>query len=76
MKLLDNLQRRFALPHVTEGLIACQVLTYVFCLTNPHQTDDAPGDVDHLLPEYEKLLTRIAETRGQLKAQLMEALSR
>jgi hypothetical protein len=38
MKLLDNLQRRFgryALPHVTEGLIACQVLTYVFCMTKP-----------------------------------------
>jgi type I restriction enzyme M protein len=45
-------------------------------LKNPHRTDDGPGDVDHLLPEYEKLLTQIAETRGQLKAQLMEALSR
>ncbi len=32
MKLLDQLQRRFgrfALPHVTEGLIACQVLAYL-----------------------------------------------
>ena len=29
--------------------------------------------LDHLLPEYEKLLARIAET---LKAQLMEALTR
>jgi hypothetical protein len=31
MKLLDRLQRRFgrfAVPHVTEGLIACQVLAY------------------------------------------------
>jgi type I restriction enzyme M protein len=45
-------------------------------LKNPHRTDTGPGDVDHLLPEYEKLLTQIAETRGQLKAQLMEALSR
>jgi type I restriction enzyme M protein len=45
-------------------------------LKNPHRTDTGPGDVDHLLPEYEKLLTQIAETRGHLKAQLMEALSR
>ena len=34
------------------------------------------GNVDHLLPEYEKLLAQIGETRGQLKAQLMEALIR
>lgn len=35
-----------------------------------------PCDVDHLQPEYEKLLAQIAATRTQLKAQLMEALSR
>jgi hypothetical protein len=35
-----------------------------------------PGDVDHLLPEYEKLLARIAATRAELKAQLQEALTR
>jgi type I restriction enzyme M protein len=45
-------------------------------LKNPHSSDTGPGDVDHLLPEYEKLLAQIAETRGQLKAQLMEALTR
>jgi type I restriction enzyme M protein len=45
-------------------------------LKNPHNADEGPGDVDHLLPEYEKLLAQIAETRGKLKAQLMEALSR
>lgn len=44
-------------------------------LKNPHSTDTGPGNVDDLLPEYEKLLAQIAETRGQLKAQLMEALS-
>jgi type I restriction enzyme M protein len=32
--------------------------------------------MDHLLPEYEKLLQQIAETRATLKAQLKEALSR
>ena len=45
-------------------------------LKNPHSSDTGPGDVDHLLPEYEKLLAQIAATRGQLKAQLMEALTR
>jgi len=45
-------------------------------LKNPHNPDTGPGDVDHLVPEYEQLLAQIAETRGQLKAQLMEALNR
>ena len=45
-------------------------------LKNSHSSDTGPGDVDHLLPEYEKLLAQIAETRSHLKAQLMEALSR
>ena len=45
-------------------------------LKNPHNSDTGPGDVDHLLPEYEKLLAQIAATRSQLKAQLMEALDR
>jgi type I restriction enzyme M protein len=45
-------------------------------LKNPRNSDEGPGDVDHLLPEYEKLLAQIAETRNALKAQLMEALSR
>jgi hypothetical protein len=38
MKILDKLQRRFgrfALPHVTEGLIVCQALTYFFYQTQP-----------------------------------------
>ena len=37
-------------------------------LKNPHNPDTGPGDVDHLLPEYEKLLAQIAETRAALKA--------
>ena len=45
-------------------------------LKNPHNPDTGPGDVDHLLPEYEKLLAQIAETRERLKAQLMAALTR
>jgi len=35
-------------------------------LKNPHNSDTGLGDVDHLLPEYEKLLLQIAETRATL----------
>lgn len=38
MQLLDKLQRRFgrfAIPHVTEGLVVCQGLTFFFFQTNP-----------------------------------------
>ena len=45
-------------------------------LKNPHATDEGPGDVDHLLPEYKNLLVQIAETRDKLRSQLMDALSR
>jgi type I restriction enzyme M protein len=43
-------------------------------LKNPHSTDTGPGDVGHLLPEYEKLLAQIAETRSKLKRGLQAAL--
>jgi type I restriction enzyme M protein len=49
---------------------------YNLDLKNPYISDTGPGDVYHLLPEYEKLLARIAETRAELKAQLQEALLR
>jgi type I restriction enzyme M protein len=45
-------------------------------LKNPHNPDTGPGDVDHLLPEYEKLLTQIADTRAKLKQELHAALTR
>jgi len=48
---------------------------YNLDLKNPHNPDDGPGDVDHLLPEYEKLLAQIAETRGRLKQELHHALT-
>lgn len=44
-------------------------------LKNPHKPDDGPGDVDHLLPDYEKLLTQIAATRAALKKELHHALT-
>lgn len=43
-------------------------------LKNPHNPDTGPGDVDHLLPEYEKLLDGIARTRAALKRELALAL--
>jgi len=47
---------------------------YNLDIKNPHNADTGPGNVDELLPEFEKLLSQIAETRRKLKAQLMEAL--
>lgn len=44
-------------------------------LKNPHHSDTRPGDVDHLLPEYEKLLAQIADTRARLKQELHLALT-
>jgi type I restriction enzyme M protein len=44
-------------------------------LKNPHNPDIGPGDVDHLLPEYEKLLVQIAATRAALKQELYHALT-
>ena len=44
-------------------------------LKNPHNPDTGPGDVNHLLPEYEKLLAQIVETRMKLKQELHYALT-
>jgi type I restriction enzyme M protein len=44
-------------------------------LKNPHSSDTGPGDVDHLLPEYERLLAQIAATRAALKQELHQALT-
>jgi type I restriction enzyme M protein len=48
---------------------------YNLDLKNPHNPDREPGDVDHLLPEYERLLAEIAATRTALKKELYEALT-
>jgi type I restriction enzyme M protein len=45
-------------------------------LKNPRNSDTSPGDVNHLLPEYEKLLAPVAGAWNALKAHLLEALSR
>jgi type I restriction enzyme M protein len=52
-----------------------QAGNYNLDLKNPHQNNDGPGDVDHLLPKYEKLLAKIAETRAALKEELHRALT-
>jgi type I restriction enzyme M protein len=48
---------------------------YNLDLKNPHAPNDGPGDVDHLLPAYQKLLAQIAETRAALKKELYHALA-
>jgi type I restriction enzyme M protein len=48
---------------------------YNLDLKNPHNPDTGPGDVDHLLPEYEQLLAQIADTRAKLKHELHAALT-
>jgi hypothetical protein len=66
MKILDNLQRRFgrfAVPHVTEGLIVCQVLTYLLCENRPAFLESirlAPQRV--LAGEVWRLFTFVCET--------------
>ena len=65
MRLLDTLQRRFgrfAVPHVTEGLIACQVLAYFLCQGKPAFLADialVPSRVLH--GEVWRLLTFVAD---------------
>jgi type I restriction enzyme M protein len=44
-------------------------------LKNPHDAETGPGDVDELLPEYERLLAQIAKTRDSLKQELVDALT-
>lgn len=62
--------------YFTKGRVIVRGNSINLDLKNPHNPDTGPGDVDHLLPQYEKLLAQIAQTRAQLKAQLMEALTR
>lgn len=56
------------------GIDAIRDGGYNLDLKNPNKPDDGPGDVDHLLPEYEKLLAQIGETRAALKKELQQAL--
>ena len=59
---------RVSIDHIKAG-------NYNLDLKNPHRPDEGPGDVEHLLPEYEKLLAQIAETRAKLKQELHGALT-
>lgn len=49
---------------------------YNLDIKNPHNADEGPGNVDELLPEYEKLLAKIVETRARLKQELHVALTK
>lgn len=44
-------------------------------LKNPHRPDTEQADLEHLLPEYEKLLADIAATRAALRRELQAALA-
>jgi type I restriction enzyme M protein len=57
------------------GIDQIKAGNYNLDLKNPHNSDTGPGDVDHLLPEYEKLLEEITETRAKLKQELHDALT-
>lgn len=57
------------------GIDEIKAGNYNLDLKNPHNTDTGPGKVEDLLPEYEALLGRIAETRGKLKEELEKALT-
>jgi type I restriction enzyme M protein len=59
---------RVSLDQIKEG-------NYNLDLKNPNTLEEGPGDVDHLLPAYEKLLSQIAETRAALKQELHRALT-
>lgn len=48
---------------------------YNLDLKNPHNSEEGPGNVDQLLPEYEQLLAQIAATRAALKQELYNALT-
>ncbi len=43
---------------------------------NPRKKEEGPGDIDELIPEYEKLLAQIAATRKALESELRDALTR
>jgi len=47
---------------------------YNLDIKNPHDADDAHGDPDELLADYQKLLGEIRQTRDALKQELMAAL--
>lgn len=44
-------------------------------LKHPHAVDDGAGDINHLLPEYEKLFAQIAGSRAKWKARVRKTLS-
>ena len=44
-------------------------------IKNPNAVEAGFGDVEHLLPEYEILMAKIAATRAELKQELHYAIS-
>ncbi len=48
---------------------------YNLDLKNPHAPEDEVADVEHLLPQYERLLTEIRATRNELRDNLTKAIA-
>jgi type I restriction enzyme M protein len=59
---------RVSIEQIREG-------NYNLDLKNPHTSGAEPSDVFNLLPQYESLLTKIAETRALLKQEMNRAVA-
>ena len=75
LKRTDGLTKTYAVGPKVQNFDQIKAGNYNLDLKNPHNSDTGPGDVDHLLPEYEKLLEEITETRAKLKQELHDALT-
>ena len=75
-----DIRTRFITPAITglDGMkwnILIKAGNFNLDHKNPRNSDEGPGDVDQLPPEYEKLLAQISEPRAALKKELQQALS-
>src|SRR5215469_9335280 len=52
-----------------------KAVNYSLDFKNPHQIDNGPANVQHLLAQYEELLAEAAKTMSTLKTELKHALS-
>lgn len=72
----DGFKARVENPHAWRVSIdQIKAANYNLDQKNPRKVEESHGDVDHLLPEYEKLLAQISDTRARLKNELQRALT-
>ncbi len=58
------------------GIDEIKAKGYNLDIKNPHNADTGPGDLNELLPKYEKLLAEISETRNKLRDELKACLEK